>query len=202
MKILRSVFSARDITAFRVVATRMCYALDTGSFTGETLRQTYEEWGGLPFDQVLKFLDASVTDPLRAAIATASGIEEALPMWRSEMSFFRRLRAPVPWHCDAEAASTLKLAPACTIVWVPLDQVGRDAPGLELIEGSDELMRERNDRPLPPNLHRSDAFADAIHGRRLAPVLDPGDALVFNHFHLHRTQLIPGERTNVELRFT
>jgi ectoine hydroxylase-related dioxygenase (phytanoyl-CoA dioxygenase family) len=87
-------------------------------------------------------------------------------------------------------------------VWLPLDAVGAGLPSLEMVVGSHDKMRQ-----LPllmgERRYRDDAFA-ASAGTKIVPQLDPGDAIIFDHFTLHRTQRQIGgifERTSCEFRF-
>jgi len=125
--------------------------------------------------------------------------------WRlhSERSYMRRVigaTAKVPWHVDADAANIWR--PNCFNVWLPLDHVGRDLPSLDVVSGSQRIMRK-----LPPMEHfgryRDDQFVTSI-GTSSTPELDPGDALVFDQFTLHRTQCVSSPKTirsSCEFRF-
>ena len=118
-------------------------------------------------------------------------------------SFLRRLTGTnriLPWHIDADAAQTNRAH--CINVWLPLDAVGTDRPSVDVILGSHLKMREL---PLLSGgqCDRDDAFVASI-GPATSSRLNPGDALVFDHFTLHRTQPWRAEnfsRTACELRF-
>jgi hypothetical protein len=118
-------------------------------------------------------------------------------------SFLRRLTGTnriLPWHIDADAAATNRAH--CINVWLPLDAVGTDRPSVDVILGSHRKMREL---PLvsADSCERDDAFATSL-GPATESRLDPGDALVFDHFTLHRSQRPRAEgfsRTACELRF-
>ena len=71
-----------------------------------------------------------------------------------------------------------------------------------MVVGSHDKMRQ-----LPlltgERRYRDDAFA-ASAGIKIVPKLDPGDAIIFDHFTLHRTQPQISEifeRTSCEFRF-
>jgi len=74
------------------------------------------------------------------------------------------------WHTDAGFFDLL--ASRGTTVWLPFDDVGRDAPSLEFTVG----------------------------GRVVTPALTPGAALAFGMDIPHRTQTIAGTRISIDLR--
>ena len=118
-------------------------------------------------------------------------------------SFLRRLSGTngiLRWHIDADAAATNW--GHCINVWLPLDAVGTDRPSVDVILGSHFKMRELP--LLSGDSHdRDDTFVASI-GPTTSSGLNPGDALVFDHFTLHRTQPWHSEnfsRTACELRF-
>lgn len=126
--------------------------------------------------------------------------------WRfaPELSYFRRhvgMSRKVPWHIDADAAGA---GTSRTItIWLPLDRVGESLPSLDVIPGSRARMRNLPLLIEDDYRYRDDAFARAI-GAPITPTLEPGDALVFDNFTLHRTQHIEGAdilRTSCEFRF-
>ncbi len=169
----------------------------------DTLWRSYREWDGLPLRELGEVLDLS---GLNAVVETLRGCVEELirdeVRWRPEASFFRRCQRPssvVPWHCDAEAAFVANCS-RCINVWMPLQVVGdRVRPSLELICGS-HLFRRNYQAG-----HRSASWVSSISGQRLIPVLNAGDALVFDHYLFHRTEVLPAydaPRLSVELRFS
>jgi ectoine hydroxylase-related dioxygenase (phytanoyl-CoA dioxygenase family) len=94
----------------------------------------------------------------------------------------------------------------CVNIWIPLVSVGQDRPSLELIPNTFSGMRV-----VPPllayNAGRTDEW---IHERfpnypTMVAVLNPGDAVLFDHFTLHRTQPMTtqaGPRVSGEFRVT
>jgi Phytanoyl-CoA dioxygenase (PhyH) len=118
-------------------------------------------------------------------------------------SFFRRPSSPTSllrWHIDADGAQTGEAM--CVNVWLPLDAVGVDLPGLSVVPGSHRKMREL---PLltDGDYDRDDEFAAAL-GPAVTPRLKPGDALIFDQYTLHRSQPTARSRfsrTSCELRF-
>jgi hypothetical protein len=107
------------------------------------------------------------------------------------------------WHTDYHGGGTHPYDPLFNI-WLPLTAVGREQPSVELVRGSHRRMRE-----LPPS--ETGIFTDewvAEHfppTDRIAPELAPGDALIFDHLTLHRTQPLDREtvsRMSIECRVT
>ena len=89
----------------------------------------------------------------------------------------------LPWHIDADAAQTSRAH--CINVWLPLDAVGTDRPSVDVILGSHIKMR---DLPLLPGdiYDRDETFVASI-GPTTSSGLNPGDALVFDHY----TSIVP-----------
>jgi hypothetical protein len=127
--------------------------------------------------------------------------------WRffAKRSYFRRhigLAKKVPWHIDADAAAIYKIAASVINIWLPLDPVGDDLPSLDIVPRSHAVMR-RVPLLTGNDCYRDDGFVSAI-GAAATPRLEPGDALVFDQFLLHRTQRTGSEnsiRTACEFRF-
>jgi ectoine hydroxylase-related dioxygenase (phytanoyl-CoA dioxygenase family) len=85
-----------------------------------------------------------------------------------------------------------------------LTAVGREQPSVEVVRGSHRRMRE-----LPRSetgAHEDEWVAEHFPPtHRIAPELAPGDALIFDHWTLHRTQLLDREtvsRMSIECRVT
>jgi ectoine hydroxylase-related dioxygenase (phytanoyl-CoA dioxygenase family) len=112
-------------------------------------------------------------------------------------SFMRRMNAELrlPWHLDADAANLDHLH--CCNVWLPLDSVGTSRPSLEIIVGSHHKLRA--------SVKQKDAPAlVASLGKPWAPRLHLGDALVFDQFTYHRSQIVDdsrGTRMSCEFRY-
>lgn len=153
---------------------------------------------------------AAVLHALRRS-PLAAHVERALgpaPLCNLDQSWVRHGRPPHGWHQDgalrfdfiAHAERPLRdedLLVMCTC-WIALTPCGDDAPGLEWVEAPQpRLLRPAELRP-----EAVAARHDAVLFRR--PVLQPGDALVFDGRLLHRTHLDPAmtrARTSIELRF-
>jgi hypothetical protein len=168
-------------------------------------------WAGIPHEQLPDLFSRFAT-ALRPQWRDLSGAIEAQvarlfgPRWRAApaRSFFRRVDAGhvgVPWHIDADAAAMMGVQDSLN-VWLPLAEVGSDAPSLEFVPGSHRHMRtipllSEGDRL------RSDEWVRATFaGDRWTPQAAPGDAVIFGQHVLHRTQPGPATpRTSCELRF-
>ena len=115
--------------------------------------------------------------------------------------------APHAWHQDGALGFDFSgVAPergdatllAMRTCWIALTACGTDAPGIALL--TDPLTTLLGvDRLVDSAVRRSHA-----DGAFWTPVMDPGDALVFDGVVLHRTHVAPSmraDRTSVELRF-
>jgi ectoine hydroxylase-related dioxygenase (phytanoyl-CoA dioxygenase family) len=123
----------------------------------------------------------------------------------------RRARPPHHWHQDGalhfDFATLQGEAPADALLpmltcWVPLDDCGVDAPGLEWLQPAPSSS------PVP--LLRPAELSDAALRARFPasafehPALAAGDALLFDGALVHRTHALPTmtrSRTSIELRF-
>jgi hypothetical protein len=178
-------------------------------FSNLEMADNFKKWNGVWLWPLPDFLNGrgTLSAQYRASVANIARRTRALfgGGWRyyPSRSFFRRytgVEEPVPWHIDADAAMVDR--PEAINVWLPLNAVGAGLPSLEMMVGSHHKMRQ-----LPlltgKRRYRDDAFA-ASAGTKIVPQLDPGDAIIFDQFTLHRTQpqisdII--ERTSCELRF-
>lgn len=176
----------------------------------EDFHSAFRFWNGVWLDALPVFL-ASAPSVAREYEEIANLIEDRTGdqlgyQWRFYpfRSFFRRhigVANKVPWHIDADAADINRRH--CINVWLPLDAVGHELPSLEVVPRSHVVMRN-----LPlltgENRYRDDEFVDGI-GRPYTPVLQAGDALIFDQFTLHRTQCMAHDkelvRTACEFRF-
>lgn len=124
-------------------------------------------------------------------------------------SWFRRLdnsdqTLDIPWHIDADAAATAALEPECINVWLPLNETKNGVPSLEFIPHSHQFMRQQPLIELGGEAaFRANTWVDAnFPGKRWIPQMSPGDAVIFDHYVLHRTA--PGRgrgRLSCEFRF-
>lgn len=194
---------------------RDVYALmEQSRFTTDTdpdFECSYTSWRGIWLQELPAFL--KTRSPVLAG--RLSQLSQAVQNrvhkdlggeWRyfPKRSWFRRhvgTARKVAWHIDADAAALDR--PDCMNVWLPVDAVGRDLPTLEIKPRSHWRMRA-----LPPvgdeEVWRDDNLVDSF-GPSLVPQLNPGDALVFDQYTLHRTQLVGDAdmiRDACEFRFT
>lgn len=172
----------------------------------EDVRTAYK-WGGLSVAHLRE--RSLVTDGLLAPIT-----ERLAARWRGaglipEVSAFRRILPDrstyIYWHMDADGTGSYSYDPVWNC-WLPLEDVGVQYPSLELLVHSEAYMRRQ---PLREGRYaeRSEEwvakhFPDAVPW---SPVMEMGDALVFSHYILHRTQpmvALKGPRIGAELRFT
>jgi ectoine hydroxylase-related dioxygenase (phytanoyl-CoA dioxygenase family) len=106
------------------------------------------------------------------------------------------------WHTDYHGGGTHPYDPLFNI-WLPLTAVGREQPSVELVRGSHRRMREL---PSETGVYTDEWVAEHFPPTdRIAPELAPGDALIFDHLTLHRTQPLDREtvsRMSIECRVT
>jgi len=174
------------------------------------LADHFRRWQGVwlkPLPQFLSGADPEMAARLQRAVAAVSGRARRLlgEGWYllEQCSFFRRPSSPTTllrWHIDADGAQIGKAE--SVNVWLPLDEVGVDLPSLDVIPGSHRKMRKL---PLltDEDYDRDDEFAAAL-GAAVTPRLQPGDALIFDQYILHRSQptaLKEFSRTSCEMRF-
>jgi hypothetical protein len=179
-------------------------------FSNLEMAENFKKWNGVWLWPLPDFLNGhgTLSAQYRASVANIARRTRALfgGGWRyyPSRSFFRRytgVEEPVPWHIDADAAMIDR--PEAINVWLPLNAVGAGSPSLEMMVGSHHKMKQ-----LPlltgKRRYRDDVFAASAGTTKIVPQLDPGDAIIFDQFTLHRTQPQIGdlvERTSCELRF-
>ena len=208
--VVRGFLNNDQTTALKRVVASVYEAMATCSeFSNPDMAKSFKEWNGVWLRPLPDFLNGrdTLSAQYRAAVANIARRTCALfgGGWRyyPSRSFFRKytgVEELVPWHIDADAARVDR--PKAINVWLPLEAVGTGLPSLEMVVGSHDKMRQ-----LPlltgERRYRDDAFA-ASAGIKIVPKLDPGDAIIFDHFTLHRTQPQIGEifeRTSCEFRF-
>ena len=111
------------------------------------------------------------------AVLPAAAVFYAAPSWRGNgpLAYRRGCR----WGIGRSQSIN---------VWLPLDTVGSLLPSLDIIPAFHKKMRTL--ALMRDRVYRDDTFA-ASFGSTVTPILDPGDALVFDQFTLHRTQHSP-----------
>jgi hypothetical protein len=153
---------------------------------------------------VADWLDTVAASAPAAAIVARLG---PAPQCNLSHSFLRHGRPPHHWHQDGALrldfiAHDKRPLPADALLemltcWIALTPCGEHAPGLEWVSAPlAGLLR-------PPELTDAAVLARFGGGRRVRPVLQAGDAVLFDGTLLHRTHLtalMPEPRTSVELR--
>ena len=206
-------FLPPDLTTALVSCVEASYAeVDRLRSVGNQHRDfnVTESWDGLAMAHIkqhLRKLDTSAIDK------TGIFIESKFPGMRirDPLSVFRRHRPQtwenslIRWHTDADGTNSRQYDPVFNL-WIPLCPVGRISPSLELIEGSSKYVRS-----IPPRNPSSCEFSPeeiAEHlptNIRVCPELDLGDAIIFSHMVIHRTEPVPHPhpvRIGSEFRFS
>lgn len=180
----------------------------------ENLADHYKRWDGIWVKELRSYLERTRPDILAqfdSVIAAAERRFRALfdQNWRLEpnFTFVRRHRSTkhyLPWHIDADAAGIINATDYCINTWLPLDPVGEALPSLELIPGSNKRMRYIPSQDGSEKSRSADWVKSNIGGESWIPRAAPGDAILFDHWTLHRTQRMDQEnavRTSCEFRF-
>ncbi len=161
--------------------------------------QTALEWGGLAITKLRPAVDEFVLPIVEAVVRQFPGARLV-----QEVSVFRRVvrKTYIYWHMDADGTGSWRYDPLFNC-WMPLENVGAGYPSLEVITNSEPLMRRVG---INPPGHRSDEWVaeNCPKPEVLCPAMRPGDALIFSHFMLHRTQpldVLAGPRIGCEMRF-
>lgn len=150
-------------------------------------------------------LQALRRSPLAAHVGRALS---PAPLCNLDQSWVRHGRPPHGWHQDgalrfdfiAHAERPLRDEDLLVMrtCWIALTPCGDDAPGLEWVDAPQPRL-------LRPGELQPEAVAARYDGALLQrPLLQPGDALVFDGRVLHRTHWRPAmtrARTSIELRF-
>jgi hypothetical protein len=208
--VVREFLNGDQTTALKRLVASVYDAMATCSeFSNLELAENFRQWNGVWLRPLPVFLNgrgtlsaqyrASVADIARRTCVLFGGGWRFYP-FRSYFRKYTGVEELIPWHIDADAA--LVDRPEAINVWLPLNVVGAGLPSLEVVVGSHSKMRQ-----LPlltgKRRYRDDAFA-ASAGIKINPQLNPGDAVIFDHFTLHRTQPHVSnvfERTSCEFRF-
>lgn len=178
------------------------------------------KWGGLSVAHLQKHGFAGIDfliQPIRETIRRRwNGV------FLDKYSVFRRIdpdnSTTIHWHCDAEGTNTAHEFSQVWNCWLPLSPVGacNGRPTLEILEGTDRLMLQIP-RQWGNDAERSNDWietcARSFVTSTIRPSMQPGDALLFNHWLLHRTEPLErmkdgphrkmlGPRIGFECRFT
>lgn len=197
--VVRGLFTRDEIQQLRAVAIDGYAAAETSD--DPMVKSTAVGWGGLAVSTVRPAIDqlfCMIGDRIARRWAGAYMIEPYCVFRRIVPSTYIR------WHMDADGTGSWASDPVWNC-WLPLSEVGVDgSPSLDVIPSSGQRMRRFG--PSPPG-HRPDEWVAEHFGRDpvMCPHLHPGDALVFSHWLLHRTQpmaALSGPRIGAEMRFS
>ncbi|HLN36292.1 MAG TPA: phytanoyl-CoA dioxygenase family protein [Xanthobacteraceae bacterium] len=180
----------------------------------EYLAHHFKRWDGIWVKELRPYLDGvrpELREQFDSVIAAAERRFRELfdQGWRLEpnFTFVRRHRSTkhyLPWHIDADAAGIINSTDYCINTWLPLDPVGDVLPSLELIPGSNKTMQAVPSREGKEKARPDDWVKANVGGESWIPHAQPGDAILFDHWTLHRTQRMEQEnavRTSCEFRF-
>lgn len=147
------------------------------------------------------------------------GPQIALCVTSTIMRDFNPENRPIParWHFDA---FLLGMSTPILNTWIPLNDVGRDAPGMtmskiphwpnsywqKLADIADENGLVPNERQEEVKFEHQDIMALAAQEGEsplFDTILDAGDVIIFDHQHIHATQYSlrqAGRRMSLEIR--
>jgi hypothetical protein len=209
---------AQKVASLRTVVDGSYSALDReiarGKSIDEDFANNFRRWHGINNKHIGPFLAAHEPALASQWSGLLSEIESTVltllgPGWQPcpDVSWFRRHHDQakyVAWHIDADAATAGVYGTSSINMWLPLGSVGSTAPSLEFVPGSHLVM------PDVPALkggerQRSDEWVrNTVPGQTWTPTAVPGDAILFEQFTLHRTQVADfadPSRTSCEFRF-
>ena len=197
------------------IYTDLVNAKESGNqafLANEKFADHFTRWYGVNMEQLIEYLNVArpdlarswggLVDHVRDRTRTIFGANWRLVPARSWLRRHVGVTRKVPWHVDADAAAMGAFGREAFNVWLPLESVGHNSPSLDVIRGSHKTMRGQR-RLVAPDIYRDDAFAATL-GHASTPVLEPGDALAFDQYMLHRTQPVGSTnttRTACEFRF-
>ena len=157
--------------------------------------------GKAGYEKIAEVVRQSVEDSLKVALRF---VPEKTTFRRQGTEGRAKKSAFVPWHRDAHAVRTADLG-NCLNCWVPLQSVGVIRPSLQIVVGSNNLMKTKNvDYDAIDNPSESDVIDHYGEDSICTAILEPGDFMVFDHHTLHRTQYMGDTyptRVSGELRF-
>jgi hypothetical protein len=215
---ISGLLPAQTLADLQMVVDRSYAAIDRRVARGEPidaeLAGDFRLWNGINNKLVGPLLAAYEPELAPKWSGLLSAIESSFsallgPSWRlcPEVSWFRRHDDEakfVAWHIDADAAAAGGYGITSINMWLPLTSVGGAAPSLEFLPASHLVMRD-----LPAlegsARYRSDEWVrSTVPGGTWTPAAAPGDAILFDQFTLHRTQIADfadPSRLSCELRF-
>lgn len=205
--VVKNFLPRRELRLLKHLADTSYASVDNGG-APDAIKDQVHAWGGLGLN-LLSGLGCVQRDVDKVMAAVQKRAAQYVGPCRvvEDISLLRRhkeSRTLIPWHIDADGAGTASYDP-CVNVWLPLTSVGTIAPSLEVIGGSHTVMRSE------PPLLASNAGRDQDWieqrfpaQRRIVAAMDPGDALMFDHFTMHRSQAMTSiaPRISGEFRVT
>ena len=131
------------------------------------------------FDVLAAFEDAG----MRRLLTAYLGQRPVMAVSRSVLRRFPHKPQTLGRHQDAAVFGRPVPSLNC---WVALTECGHDAPGLEVLP-----VRVGNlvGNPADRRLSRAELVADQRPGKSVTPIFGPGDALLFDDLHVHRTSM-------------
>jgi hypothetical protein len=215
---ISGLLSAENVAQLKTVVDGCYTAIDCRIARGESidagLADNFQRWNGINNKQLGVFLAAHDPELALQWSGLLSEIESSFSAllgsrWRPcpDVSWFRRHHDKakyVAWHIDADAATAAVYSLNSINMWLPLGNVGGEAPSLEFVPESHQVMR---DVPLlrGSERYRSDDWVrGTVPGPTWTPTAIAGDAIFFDQFTLHRTQIADfadPSRTSCEFRF-
>lgn len=139
---------------------------------------------------MFELLDAFGASGLSDTISDYLGERPALSMNKSVL---RRVspESGTDWHQDG--AFLGRGIRTCN-VWIALSRCGDVAPGLDIVARRfDEIVETGTEGAMFPWAVSPQKVEEARQGAEVArPTFEPGDAVLFDHFCLHRTAVGPG----------
>lgn len=183
----------RDLRAF----VERAYVAMPGDSREEV--RTALKWGGLALSWLRPEIDTLIEPVVEAVEQRFPGAQLV-----DQFTVFRRItrKTYIYWHMDADGTGSWTRDPLFNC-WMPLEDVGVDYPSLEVMTNSERVMREEGISP-PGNRHDKWVQERFPEPEILCPKLNVGDALIFSHYLLHRTQPMDrllGPRIGCEFRF-
>jgi Phytanoyl-CoA dioxygenase (PhyH) len=215
---ISGLLSAQTLADLQMVVDRSYAAIDRRIARGEPidadLAGDFRLWNGINNKLVGPLLTAYEPELAPQWSALLTKIESSFwallgPSWRfcPEVSWFRRHNDEakfVAWHIDADAATAGVYGITSINMWLPLGKVGGAAPSLEFLPASHRVMRDIPALEGGERYRSDDWVRSTVPGRTWTPAAAPGDAILFDQFTLHRTQIADftdPSRLSCELRF-
>jgi hypothetical protein len=215
---ISGLLSAQNLANLKMVVDRSNAAIDRRISRGESiddkLASDFRLWNGINIKLVGPFLAAHEPELAAQWLELLSEIESSFSTllgrsWQlcADVSWFRHHHDKdkyVAWHIDADAAAAGGYGVTSINMWLPLNSVGSEAPSLEFVPASHLVMRDVPVLDGGERYRSDDWVRSTVPGRTWTPTAVPGDAILFDQFTLHRTQIADfadPSRSSCELRF-